>query len=214
MNTITKKEALDFLICCYFGQSEDLGRAAIDRAYVDMAAHTISNIPQEKRNEYRYKASTDIKKALLNYGAESDFGKWHCETIRKIKSAYKDDLTEGQAQKWLNMTIKYLYTFEVLCGEDSRLIEYRIIKDIELLRKYKIVIDSAVISNNKITSLASCWSKLEKKEYDNLDRVLRNKNKNFVTEYRGWNQYKNNRNMSKPEKNSYAEYYDKSSKEY
>ena len=28
-----KRISLDFLICCYFGQSQNLGKAAIDRAY-------------------------------------------------------------------------------------------------------------------------------------------------------------------------------------
>ena len=37
-NTELKTLSINFLICCYFGQAENLGQAAIDSAYVDMAS--------------------------------------------------------------------------------------------------------------------------------------------------------------------------------
>ena len=41
MDTTMELLSKNFLVCCYFGQSEDLIKAAIDRAYVDMASHTL-----------------------------------------------------------------------------------------------------------------------------------------------------------------------------
>ena len=57
-----KELSLDFLICCYFGQSKDLVKAAIDRAYVDMASHTFTGFgaDYETKWECRYKASEYI----------------------------------------------------------------------------------------------------------------------------------------------------------
>ncbi len=58
-----KKQSLDFLICCYFGQSHDLIKAAIDRAYIDMASHTLKwpeNAPKDSKWECRYKGTIRI----------------------------------------------------------------------------------------------------------------------------------------------------------
>lgn len=74
------------------------------------------------------KAVNEIKKALDNYGKDStDFNSWHADLCSKILDQFKkvlwvdkdqkcnDDrkaFTYGNAQKWVNMTIKNIY---VLC---------------------------------------------------------------------------------------------------
>ena len=49
MDTDVKTLSIIFLFCCYFGQSENLGKAAIDIAYVDMAAHTLKEPDESDR---------------------------------------------------------------------------------------------------------------------------------------------------------------------
>ena len=51
MDTDVKTLSIIFLICCYFGQSENLGKAAIDIAYVDMAAHTLKEPDESDRRK-------------------------------------------------------------------------------------------------------------------------------------------------------------------
>ena len=63
---------LDFLICCYFGQSKDLLKAAIDRAYVDMASHTLIGLEKyNKKWYYRYEAYKTISTAIIKYSEGS-----------------------------------------------------------------------------------------------------------------------------------------------
>lgn len=47
--------------------------------------------------------------------SQDEFDAWHHSVSDKIKKLYLDEgvkLTYGQAQKWINMTIKYLYMLE------------------------------------------------------------------------------------------------------
>ena len=182
-----KKLAMDFLICCYFGQSKDLCKAAVDRAYVDMAAHTLHFIKKDnykEKWECRLNASDAIIERIQKFDGE--FLKWHSETIVMIKKYYdgklenengKKTLTEGQAQKWLNMTIKYLFVLKKLLGEeDGRL------KTIKTFFKrtsevdYRMPIDSYVLI--KLGGSKS-WSKLED-EYKSVD------NESFLWELENW----------------------------
>ena len=84
-----KTLSLDFLICCYFGQSKDLVRAAIDRAYVDMASHTMISFKEEKTEnkwDCRYRASKSIKNDLCNYPLDyNNYADWHNKAIDNIK---------------------------------------------------------------------------------------------------------------------------------
>lgn len=78
-----------------FGQSKDLVKAAIDRAYVDMASHTLVFQGFDKEED---KIKT----------------KWKCrfDASQKIRTAlevYPMEKTSFDAQKFVNMTIKYLY---------------------------------------------------------------------------------------------------------
>ena len=105
--------SLDFLICSYFGQSKDLVKAAIDRAYIDMASHTlILNVDYKVKWNYRYQASCIIANELERYpGENDDFDTWHKALLTEIKEVYKDtDFMDGQAHKWINMTIKYIFS--------------------------------------------------------------------------------------------------------
>lgn len=118
----TASQAYNFLLYCYFGDTSDPIEAAIDRAYADMAAHTLKGFPSEssgKSNSLkwacRYQASKKIKKAVRNIG--DDFEQWHkslCLTINGIYESEIDTFSYGQAQKWINMTTKYLFVLYLI----------------------------------------------------------------------------------------------------
>ena len=50
---------------------------------------------------------------------QKDFDKWHEELCDKIKEKFDSSLkfTYGNAQKWVNMTLKYLYLIDSICSE-------------------------------------------------------------------------------------------------
>lgn len=65
-------------------------------------------------SEFIFKKVRDMLESVNKYCTKEDFDKWHCKTLYEIKNkvndknVLKEDLSIGQAQKWLNMTIKYM----------------------------------------------------------------------------------------------------------
>lgn len=128
-----KKNAINFLLFSYFGitlddqdNDEVIIDSAIDRAYRDASSHVLSVADSEKPNRQN-DASKVIKcylKKLDDYAEKYD--DWHKDCIDKLfesydgciyknienkrtDKTYKLKFTYGIAQKWLNMTMKYLY---------------------------------------------------------------------------------------------------------
>ena len=202
--------SMNFLICCYFGQSENLGKAAIDRAYVDMASHTINIDKLNTRWEYRYNASCVISSRLKEYSPEIGFNEWHKETIAKIKEEYERNLSEGQAQKWLNMTIKYLFVFSTLLGmEDKRLSKFNRFLTSTDASKYKIPIDGFVLRGSDIKEIKNkTWSKLgedNSNSYGDVEQELINKGYDFLWELKNWEKI-SKKEKKNPDKGTYARY--------
>lgn len=121
-NKINEKDLLKFLKFLYFGDLSNPIKAASNRAYRDMC-RTIrfGNFSKDDRvklkKEVNSSLDTEIKK-LVNGSitSEKEFDKWHEQLCKKIIDEYKKSkiqLSYGQAQKWVNMTIKYLYILEV-----------------------------------------------------------------------------------------------------
>lgn len=116
----------DFWIRCYLGSKEhsDYIDLSINRAYRDLnrTIHGMKNInPEESKRNYA-KLSQTVNKSVRNLldsniNDQNEFDKKHEEEcnilIQKFKQLYSDseDLKFhiGQAQKWINMTLKYLY---------------------------------------------------------------------------------------------------------
>lgn len=116
------KDVLDFFKVIYFGTITDPMVAASDRAYRDLnRTIRFKNMPQERRDSLRQSVTALFKKeipALVEAGADNqeNYDSWHRRICGQIRTYYRDAGIEfyyGQAQKWLNMTMKYLY----VCGE-------------------------------------------------------------------------------------------------
>lgn len=115
------KDILDFLKVIYFGDINDPMEAAAERAYRDLN-RTIryKDTPPDVRNclrkkviaLFRVEIPVLAKTVILD---QSDYDIWHYHICSQIRTYYRDSGVEfyyGQAQKWLNMTMKYLY----ICG--------------------------------------------------------------------------------------------------
>lgn len=112
------KDVLDFFKVIYFGAITDPMAATSDRAYRDLnRTIRFKDMPQEKRDFLRHSVTALFKKEipeLVQFGVDDQNGydSWHYHVCCKIRTYYRDAEVEfhyGQAQKWLNMTMKYLY---------------------------------------------------------------------------------------------------------
>lgn len=202
-----RRQAIDFLICCYFGQSQDLIDAAINRAYVDMAAHTMRGFGDTKneiQNKWkcRYNSSKLIKDALKKYTSGTCFNEWHEKLVCDIQNLYvKKNMSYGQAQKWLNMTIKYLYILRTILGEeDHRLSCVKGFLQNTSVSDYYPPVDSYVLKGGGVKCYAS-WSSMDKSQYDVVKRQMGDE-KDFMWELEMWESF--SREFSDYDRKSYA----------
>lgn len=107
-----------------FGKSKEdltIEDIALGGAYRDMASHTLirknvngwtDKVWEVKKNTWKKETAKLMSKQIEILDENSDFNKWHSETclamISKTQKLLKDEviLSYGQAQKWLNMTLK------------------------------------------------------------------------------------------------------------
>ena len=124
-----KKNAIDFLLYSYFGVTTDSDwekcvEAAIMKAYNDATMQGAYNALISKDDDKLHEASKNAKNEAARHlydkinelfnTENKDFGNWHSELCNEIKNKYSDVNSEntlftyGNAQKWVNMTIKYI----------------------------------------------------------------------------------------------------------
>lgn len=115
------KDALDFLYALYFGAFNDAFDAATNRAYRDMnRTIRFCGLADEKRKEIRLDVNGLIRASVQELRQQSKmdqkfFDDWHqklCDAIIEMYEKNGITFTYGQAQKWINMTLKYLYVIE------------------------------------------------------------------------------------------------------
>lgn len=99
---------------------------ALNRAYTDMTAHTLHLKKEHKNKKEREAIKKETKESAKKVICEKieelkktepltpeTFNKWHKNLCEEIKNVYETDFDFhiGQSQKWINMTLKYLYIF-------------------------------------------------------------------------------------------------------
>lgn len=157
----------------YFGSALGEGeyKAAVFRAYLDFS-RTIKFC--NAMNDQRLKRKEDIVSLFekqikelhsRSVSTQEDFDAWHGEVCENIIKKYNGvaTLTYGQAQKWVNMTIKYLY---LLSAESFE-------KEFSFLH---IPIDRYVIDAAKklgVKKPGVAWSALEEGQYKAYQQALR-----------------------------------------
>ena len=121
-DTIDFKDILFFLKSSLFGSeygkkyNTDDGKIdlAIKRAYRDMN-RTIDEIDKEKIKLEKDRVVASLKELIIEKQINAiidqpSFDEWHSELCRAVTK--NDFYTFGQAQKWVNMTLKYLLVLE------------------------------------------------------------------------------------------------------
>lgn len=181
MNINCEDFILDFLTGIHGSRgtdrSEKMFQRAFEKAYRDMATHTVELKDEYKKNDKETENSKNAVKEsfrdkvlkpqfdkLPNIESQNDFNKWHkeiCDLIingtvaASINVLYLEPLTYGQAQKLINMMVKYLYIYDRCEGKDSfsNIVDY-----------FHVPLDSYVfkgvkkIANEKNSNKASSFS--------------------------------------------------------
>ena len=137
MNKTTKDGAVNFLMALYFGiKPEDKEDIIVDclinRAYRDAASHVLS-VKDDYKKTIKLNCIIKIKDFLKKLNDEKDLN--YDDEHRKIctelfeefekenkeSNIYKEDkngkyrkMTYGIAQKWVNMSVKYVYTIMLI----------------------------------------------------------------------------------------------------
>ena len=147
---------------------------ASNRAYSDMARRTLqveaddeAKLALKKEGTiYLEKRIDELKKVKID---QTEFDNWHRNTCLGIRNIY-DGYTfhYGQAQKWLNMLLKYLYAYDV---ED-----YRDLFSDELIKVLHMPIDSKIIralQEFEIVNQNGTWSRWGEDDYIEYQKMAR-----------------------------------------
>jgi hypothetical protein len=120
-SNITRKDFENYLYRVYFGPDDDLVRACINRAYLDFNRTLIGVGKIENAGAIKNKTVDLLKRQLHVLSlllakpiTTKVFDDWHRATCEMLISHYKNNgfhFFVGQAQKWINMTLKYIFTF-------------------------------------------------------------------------------------------------------
>ena len=88
---------------------------AAHKAYADMARRSLRIKENSKERIALKKIATKIlRQAVVDLKNDSsDFPKWHEKSCNALIACYGGQISYGQAQKWLNMLLKYLYVYDV-----------------------------------------------------------------------------------------------------
>lgn len=122
------ENALNFLLYSYFGvtrncETDEILFAAANRAYQDAASHVLS-VDDTKKAGLRQKGCEKLvafAKLLPMENYDEEHNKICGELIKLYNGKTNDGckFTYGIAQKWVNMTMKYLCVFLALINEGS-----------------------------------------------------------------------------------------------
>lgn len=194
------KQAVDFFVSGYFGFDEgSLEEKCARRAYLDLcrtlnfAEKTTNKTSTEKKKiEKTRKVFCDsiigiIVTNIENY--KNDFDKWHektcTEIIKKAKELkiLKEEFTYGHAQKWLNMTLKYMWLLGILSNKFDindlhipldNFIFQAIKEDIRMDEKTNTLKNqiSVLNKNEQYQYKRTAWSKLSKDDYQEIQNAL------------------------------------------
>ena len=133
-NKISNEELLDFLKFAYFGDLNISIKVASNRAYRDMCRTLKFDVlPKDTKatiiSELKEAVNVIFKEEIpiINEGnitSPEEFNLWHCKVCGIIKDLYEDydiKFTYGQAQKWVNMNLKYQKDIRERIEKDSNI---------------------------------------------------------------------------------------------
>ncbi len=145
---------------------------AVNMAYGDMARHTLRIDADDKRKQQLKEALADYLKeqfeVLCKIENEENYNKWHETTCDGIIDKYNGQLSYGQAQKWVNMLVKYCYVYNIE-------ILHQLFENDDCVNWLHVALDRKMLekAHRLGCSCKTAWSKMGKDEYLNFQRMLK-----------------------------------------
>lgn len=223
-----ENNAIDFLLYSYFNfdtstSPEEMFDLMIKKAYEDAtqqgAYNTLLQTDELKKASAKaYNDAVEILKdritCLLSANdktdiqMESSYDSWHETTCKEIKKIYNNKLNElftyGNAQKWVNMTMKYILIVNSLIGKFEKICEIKeylhipvdnyMIEAIWDVTKIRLpLIEEKLLKNGTrgayLPEKVKAWSKWDINDYivfrDSLRNYLKEKNEKSPIEWEG-----------------------------
>jgi len=170
-NELRKEDALRFYALMTMGGYLSID-ACINTAYRDFC-RTMHGIMGNDRNEAMRSEATDIirrtiGKVLKANLTQDEFDKLHGSACKAIKKVYYQNQTSffiGQAQKWINMSFKYVYLLFLADLLDVPKTSIDILK--HNYRHFHLPIDNIVLQHQTVRRLFSehigsaAWSRID-----------------------------------------------------
>jgi len=158
--TPTQKEQENFLYRLYFGGRGIALEQAVRRAYQDLSRTVhgaASHVNAHQRASRLLQREVEALALNSNENTQEIFDNWHqsaCESICKLYAEENyNKFYVGQAQKWINMTMKYIYVFT-----EERLPGY-----LPLYPFCHVPIDNIVLAMpefKRLTTFTTAWSRI------------------------------------------------------
>jgi hypothetical protein len=154
----------DFVAACYFGREGDWLDRCIRRAYLDMnrTLHGMSKLG-ELHSDWRTAMLRVLKDRLtilpgVHAWTQASFDAWHHESVDMLKRISSEhgfsSLSVGQAQKWINMSVKYA----IALGE-RRVPGFFRVYDVAHVALDNIVLER--LTELGMSPLGCAWSRLD-----------------------------------------------------
>jgi len=163
MTTLTQQDIVNFWVRVYFGTTnvQELRLSAVDRAYRDVnrTMHGIRAIRTDETYNILRSFVNNIASETLNITFDqATFDRWHLKKCDELKTEFirviNYEISYGQAQKWINMTLKYMFAIgpNIINGIDRNYDRFHIPLD-------NIIQDKLLAHNiNRITTK---WSRID-----------------------------------------------------
>lgn len=158
---VTEEDVIQFYRVSYFGRdTENLFEEASTRAYRDMC-RTIVFTEKREHSHNREVVTDELRALFLNLNqvaTQEQYDEWHsscCHRILRYYTQITKAFSYGQAQKWVNMLMKYML----------------VLRDREVCRLepfLHVPIDNIIIEAGLKAGIhrpAHCWSQMEEGEY-------------------------------------------------
>lgn len=162
--TLTDKDYKDFLLFLYFGKDKNYLDNCIDRAYRDFN-RTLHGLSTHKfRDDIVSESKIYLKQEIILMKnckiirTQEEFDLWHKGICYGLKNIFKNygyvDFYVGQAQKWINMSLKYVFVHDV-----TRLDGFN-----NIYEYCHIPIDNIILLKLHYLKFSTAWSRID--DYD------------------------------------------------
>lgn len=185
--TADDERKANFLMRVFLGVKNppiDWYEVAVRLAYATFM-RTLTGYAKIKHKTGQVNASKYLRDRLEDYfksytvTSQADFDKWHMETCGNLIDKFgtwgvSSELTYGQAQKWVNISFKYLYAFTLFgCCVKGFPVEI----DVSKMEYCHLPLDNIVICS---------LSKTEIKELKKIDKKWKIGKKSWTYDGRSW----------------------------